>query len=147
MNVAIVQVTEVTEELAAALAGLLGQLSRSAGGLEYAGLSRTVSHQANSLLVARLGDEVIGMLTLVMVPLLSGLRARIEDVVVDASARGRGIGAALTREALLLAGKAGARTVDLTSRPSRVEANRLYQSLGFQLRDSQLYRIEPVDAG
>jgi ribosomal protein S18 acetylase RimI-like enzyme len=74
-------------------------------------------------------------------PLPTGLRARIEDVVVDDAARGKGVGSVLTEEALRLARNAGARTVDLTSRPSRQAANRLYERLGFQARDSRVYRF------
>ena len=83
------------------------------------------------------------MLTLVTFPLPSGLRARIEDVVVDQDARGRGVGTALTMAALDLAQGQGARSIDLTSRASRVAANRLHQQLGFRLRDSNLYRYRP----
>jgi ribosomal protein S18 acetylase RimI-like enzyme len=82
------------------------------------------------------------MLTLVIFPLPSGLRARIEDVVVDQGARGHGVGTALTMAALDLARQQGARTVDLTSRAARVAANRLYQHLGFRLRDSNVYRYQ-----
>jgi ribosomal protein S18 acetylase RimI-like enzyme len=77
----------------------------------------------------------------VLFPIPIGLRARIEDVVVDEAARGRGVGAALTQEAVRLARAAGARTLDLTSRPSRAAANRLYERLGFQKRDSTVYRL------
>jgi ribosomal protein S18 acetylase RimI-like enzyme len=77
-----------------------------------------------------------------MFPLASGLRARIEDVVVDRRARGQGVGTALTRAALDLARERGAGNVDLTSRPSRVAANRLYQQLGFRPRDSNVYRFD-----
>ena len=73
--------------------------------------------------------------------LTRGLRAWIEDVVVDDSARGQGIGEVLTREALRIAGEAGARTVDLTSRPSREAAGRLYERVGFEIRESRLYRF------
>ena len=72
----------------------------------------------------------------------TGLRAWIEDVVVDGAARGKGVGEALNRAAIERASKAGAKTVDLTSRPSRESANRLYQRLGFQLRTSNVYRFE-----
>ena len=85
--------------------------------------------------------EILGTLTLVTFPIPTGLRAWIEDVVVDEAARGRGVGAALTQEAVRLAHEAGARTVDLTSRPSREAANRLYERLGFQMRDSKVYRL------
>jgi ribosomal protein S18 acetylase RimI-like enzyme len=91
--------------------------------------------------MSRLDGDITGMLSLVMFPLPSGLRARIEDVVVDESARGRGVGAGLTREAVRLARSAGARTVDLNSRPSRAAANRLYERLGFEPRESRVYHL------
>ena len=84
--------------------------------------------------------SLVGMLTLVIFAIPTGIRAIIEDVVVDQRYRGQGIAQALTKEALVLAEAAGARTVDLTSRPSREAANRLYQKLGFQKRDSNVYR-------
>jgi ribosomal protein S18 acetylase RimI-like enzyme len=82
------------------------------------------------------------MLTLAVFRIPTGLRAWIEDVVVDEAARGRGVGAALTRAAIAVAGDRGARTVDLTSRPSREAANRLYQRLGFVERETNVYRFE-----
>ena len=83
---------------------------------------------------------IAGLLTLVVFPIPTGLRAWIEDVVVDESARGQGVGAALTNEAIRIAGEQGARTVDLTSRPSRAAANRLYERLGFTVRESKVFR-------
>jgi ribosomal protein S18 acetylase RimI-like enzyme len=82
------------------------------------------------------------MLTLVVFRIPTGLRAWIEDVVVDEGARGRGVGAALNQAAIRLAGEHGARTVDLTSRPSREVANRLYSRLGFVPRETNVYRFE-----
>jgi ribosomal protein S18 acetylase RimI-like enzyme len=81
----------------------------------------------------------------VMFPLPTGLRAWIEDVVVDESARGQGAGEAMTREAVRMAREAGARTVDLTSRPAREAAGRLYERAGFKLRDSRVYRYSFLD--
>ncbi len=99
--------------------------------------------EATQLLVARDADRVIlGSLTLVHVRIPTGVRAWIEDVVVDESARGRGVGEALTRAALAQASARGARNVDLTSRPSREAANRLYRRLGFEPRDTNVYRFE-----
>ena len=83
------------------------------------------------------------MLTLVVFRIPTGVRAWIEDVVVDETMRGRGVGEALSQEAVRRAIGAGARTIDLTSRPSREAANRLYQRLGFTLRDSNVYRYTP----
>lgn len=84
----------------------------------------------------------MGSLTLVLFRIPTGVRAWIEDVVVDESARGRGVGDVLSRTALETAAAAGARTVDLTSRPSRQAANRLYQRLGFERRDTNVYRLQ-----
>ena len=101
-----------------------------------------VSSDAATLLIARSDGKISGTLTLVMFPIPTGVRAWIEDVIVDEAARGQGIGQVLTIEALRIAEKAGARTVDLTSRPSREAAGRLYERL--RLRQSRdhpaLYR-------
>ena len=101
------------------------------------------------LLVARDGDgdgdgdgPIVGMLTLALFRIPTGARAWIEDVVTDQSARGRGVGMALTEEAVRRAGAAGARTVDLTSRASREAANRLYRRAGFRPRDTNVWRFE-----
>jgi ribosomal protein S18 acetylase RimI-like enzyme len=141
MNVTVEVLTHVTDEVADAFGRLLPQLSRSAQPLDESALSRLVSCETNTVLIAHGPEKIVGTLTLVMFPVPSGLRARIEDVVVDESARGLGVGGALTEEALRLAKAASDRTVDLTSRPDRGAANRLYQRLGFQLRDSQVYRF------
>ena len=142
MEVEVEAVEQVGDELVEAARRLLPQLSGSAAPPTAGELAGIAGHQANTLLVARSQGVVVGMLTLVMFPLASGLRARIEDVVVDQQARGQGVGTALTRAALDLARERGARNVDLTSRPSRVAANRLYQRLGFRPRDSNVYRFD-----
>ncbi|QNE19412.1 GNAT family N-acetyltransferase [Kribbella qitaiheensis] len=141
MAVRVEVLDQVTDEVVEAFGRLLPQLSRSAPALDAAALQELVSYETNTVLIARGADGIVGTLTLVMFPIPSGLRAWIEDVVVDESARGEGVGAALTEEALRLARAGGARTVDLTSRPERGAANRLYQRLGFQLRESQVYRF------
>jgi ribosomal protein S18 acetylase RimI-like enzyme len=94
------------------------------------------------LFVAREHGEIVGSLSLVLFRIPTGLRAWIEDVVVDESARGKGVGEALSRAAIDHALKAGAKTVDLTSRPSREAANRLYERLGFKKRETNVYRYE-----
>ena len=143
MSIEVEAVHQATDELVEACRRLLPQLSSAAAALDADELARIVDHQANTLLVARDQGAIVGMLTLVTFPLPSGLRARIEDVVVDEEARGHGVGTALTMAAIDLARQQGARNVDLTSRASRVAANRLYQRLGFQLRDSNVYRYRP----
>jgi ribosomal protein S18 acetylase RimI-like enzyme len=143
VSVRVEVVRTVTDELVEAFGRLLPQLSGNAVPLDAESLTRLVQWQGNQVLAAWVDGRILGVLTLVMFPIPTGLRAWIEDVVVDETGRGRGIGAALTEEAIRLARAAGARTVDLTSRPSRAAANRLYERLGFQLRDSKVYRYTP----
>ena len=141
LDVTVEEATEVTDELRTAMARLVPQLSRSATVPDERELSEIVASPACILLVARNGEgAIVGSLTLVVFRIPTGVRAWIEDVVVDEEARGRGVGEALNREALHRATAAGARTVDLTSRPSREAANRLYRRLGFVERDTNVYR-------
>lgn len=133
---------EVGDELVEAFGRLLPQLSRSAAALDAEQIRAIGAWPGNRLLVARVDGAIAGTLTLVVFPIPTGLRAWIEDVVVDESARGHGVGAALTQEAVRLARAEGAKTVDLTSRPSRAAANRLYERLGFQMRESKVYRLD-----
>ena len=141
MTVQVEIIREASQEMVDAFRRLLPQLSSTAEPLDYDAVDRLVRCEASNLLVARLEGEVVGTLTLVLFPVPSGLRARVEDVVVDSAARGQGVGAALIRHALRLAQGAGARTVDLTSRPDRAAANRLYERIGFRARDSTVYRF------
>jgi len=134
------EVTEVSRELVEAFARLTPQLSRSAPPPGEQELERIVQSDATRLLVAKMDGAIVGSLTLALFPVPTGLRAWIEDVVVDEGVRGQGIGAALNQEALKVAQDQGARTVDLTSRPSREVANRLYQRLGFKQRETNVYR-------
>ncbi len=134
------RVTEVDDELIAAFARLIPQLSQSAppGGTQLAEL---IDAPGSVLLVARAGGAIVGTLTLTLYRIPTGLQARIDDVVVDTAARGGGIGEALTREAIERARAAGARSVSLTSRPDREAANRLYQRLGFAPITTNVYRM------
>jgi ribosomal protein S18 acetylase RimI-like enzyme len=136
----------VNDELVAAFHRLVPQLSRSATVPTPDLIREIVEAQASTLLIARDARDsgrIVGMLTLVVFRIPTGVRAWIEDVVVDEAARGSGVGEALSREAVRCAVGLGARTVELTSRPSREAANRLYQRLGFALRDSNVYRYTP----
>jgi ribosomal protein S18 acetylase RimI-like enzyme len=136
------EATAVTPELVAAFARLVPQLSRSSPPPAEDELAEMVASPATTVLVGRDAEGIIvGTLTLATFRIPTGVRAWIEDVVVDGSARGTGVGEALTRAALERAAVAGARSVDLTSRPSREAANRLYRRLGFQARDTNVYRI------
>ena len=140
--VEIVEATEVTPEVVEAFERLIPQLSRSNPPPSEEALRSIVESPACHLLLARDGEGIVGSLTLVVFPIPTGLRAWIEDVVVDEAARGTGTGAALNRFALDEARRRGCRTVDLTSRPSREAANRLYKRLGFEARETNVYRYD-----
>ncbi len=132
-------VTEVTQELQAALERLVPQLTvrKPPSDSELLAL---VQSDNSSLLVARADDEsIVGMACVAVYRVPTGIRAIIEDVVVDAAARGRGIGEALTRACLNLARSRGAGAVTLTSNPAREAANRLYLRMGFTLRQTNDY--------
>lgn len=142
-------VGEVTNELVSAVHQLLPQLAGSARLPSGAEIDQIVSSPATTLFVAYdypdwpgSAGTIVGMLTLATFRIPTGVRAWVEDVVVDAGARGRGVGEALTQAALDLARARGAQTVDLTSRPSREAANRLYQKLGFTQRQTNVYRMD-----
>jgi ribosomal protein S18 acetylase RimI-like enzyme len=141
--VRIEELTSVDPELVESLRGLIAQLSASAPPPTDADIEEIVDSPSTRLLVAR-GDDgaVVGSLTLVQFRIPTGVGVWIEDVVVDESARGQGTGEALVREGIRLAEAAGARAVNLTSRPDRAAANRLYRRLGFQRRQTNVYRLE-----
>jgi ribosomal protein S18 acetylase RimI-like enzyme len=129
--------------LADAAARLIPQLSTSSPPPTIEQLRRIVADPATTLLVATNGSgeaPVVGMLTLAVFVLPTGIRAWIEDVVVDDESRGAGVASALVAAALERAQEQGARTVDLTSRPDREAANRLYVRLGFARRETNVYR-------
>jgi len=119
---------------------LIPQLSRSAKMPSEAYARSIIESGSTRLLIAIENETVLGMLTLVVFPIPTGVRAWIEDVVVDAEGRGRGVGAALSQRALSIAQHEGAKTVDLTSRPSREAANQLYRKVGFAERNTNVYR-------
>lgn len=142
-GVQVEEVTEITAELAAELGRLVPQLSSSAALPGLGEFEEIVNSPGAVLLVARDGAKrVLGMLTLITYRIPTGVNAVIEDVVVDDQARGAGTGAALVTAALEEAARRSARHVDLTSRPSREAANRLYQKLGFETRETNVYRRE-----
>lgn len=134
---------KVTDEVVEAMARLIPQLSRSAPPMTGEILSAVAQHEACYLLLARDEDgAILGSMTLVVFPIPTGVRAWIEDVVVDGEARGMGVGEALNLRAIEIAEERGAKTVDLTSRPSREAANRLYQRIGFEPRETNVYRFQ-----
>jgi len=140
VSVVIEIATRSDHELLQAFARLVPQLSKSSPPPTADELDEMVHSEASDVLVARLDGVIVGTLTLVVFRIPTGVRAWIEDVVVDDSARGHGVGDLLNRFALDLARQKGAKTVDLTSRPSRDAANRLYQRIGFEPRETNVYR-------
>jgi ribosomal protein S18 acetylase RimI-like enzyme len=142
MTVNVVEVLDVDQRLLDAFERLTPQLSSSGIVPGEDVLNEIVKSPATVLLMADDDGAYVGSLTLVLFRIPTGMRAWIEDVVVDESVRGTGVGSALNLAAIERAQRVGARTVDLTSRPSRQAANRLYQRLGFKPRDTNVYRYD-----
>jgi ribosomal protein S18 acetylase RimI-like enzyme len=138
-----------TQELVEAFARLLPQLSTSAAPVTLKSLAAVIDAPTNAVLIARdlsAGGQIVGTLTLVTFCIPTAVRAWIEDVVVDGGARGLGVGEALVKAAVSLGTQRGARTIDLTSRQSRRAAHRLYEKVGFHVRDTSVYRYGPKPA-
>lgn len=142
MEITVEVASAVSDELVEAFGRLTPQLSTTSPAPTRQHLESIVKSPACSLMIARVDGVIVGSLTLVTFPIPTGTRAWIEDVVVDSSVRGRGVGEQLNLRALEIARGKGAVTVDLTSRPSREAANRLYQRIGFHLRETNVYRHE-----
>jgi ribosomal protein S18 acetylase RimI-like enzyme len=136
-------VTKADEELFAALQRLVPQLTNNNPPPSLDDLMALVQDSASTLMVAR-DDEnhIVGSLTLAVYRVPSGMRAMIEDVIVDASARGLGIGEALMQRAIALAKEKGVGTIALTSSPFREAANRLYVRMGFKKRETNAYQFK-----
>ena len=142
MSVVVEQATIANAELIEAFQRLIPQLSSSNPPPTQEELAEIIAAPSTVLFIARLDEHIVGTLTLATFRIPTGVRAWIEDVVVDSAARGHGVGEALNQAAILEAHHRGAITVDLTSRPSREAANRLYQRIGFVARDTNVYRCD-----
>lgn len=141
----ICEVTQVTSEIYEAFTRLVPQLSSSAAIPTMEELAQIAASEATTLFIARdpeQGGKIVGTLSLATFRIPTGVRSWIEDVVVDSDQRGKGIGEKLTLAGIEKARALGAKTVDLTSRPSREAANRLYQKVGFKQRQTNIYRFE-----
>lgn len=134
--------SSVTDADASDVAHLLGQLSKTAT-FDQDRLAAIVAHDATELLVVRVDGRIVGAATFVTFPLPSGIRGHVEDVVVDETMRGKGIARALLVRMTEMASDRGLRTLDLTSRPSRESALRLYESVGFVRRETNALRFTP----
>lgn len=144
-DVRILEVAVVDDELLAAFELLIPQLSSSNPPPPASELQAIIDDPDSVLFIARDDRDdgrIVGSLTLAMYRIPTGLKAWIDDVVVDSAVRGRGIGDKLNRTALAKAQERGAKSVDLTSRPSREAANRLYKRMGFVKRETNVYRYK-----
>ena len=146
VSISVKAATEVDDGLVEAFSRLIPQLSSSSQPPTAAELLSIIDNPNSVLFIAELeGDDdvrsVVGSLTLAFYRIPTGLKAWIEDVVVDESARGLGVGEALNVAAIDESRQRGAKNVSLTSRSSREAANRLYQRLGFEPYETNLYRF------
>ena len=141
-DVEIFEVREALPEFVGPINGLLAQLSSSPRCFTLEMLQEIVASGASHLFLARIGEDVVAMLTLGEYLAPTGRKMWIEDVVVDCSMRGRKLGRAMLEHAIGLARKCGGGSLMLTSRPSRVAANALYRSGGFLQKETNVYKME-----
>ncbi len=134
------RVTEMDESIVTAFERLMPQLTNKERNPSYDHLKKVIEQENVHFCIATEDDEIIGTVTIVFITIPSGLKVWIEDVIVDESAGGKGVGTALLWHALQVAREKGAIKVDLTSHPRREAANRLYQKMGFEKRESNVYR-------
>jgi ribosomal protein S18 acetylase RimI-like enzyme len=138
----IVEITQYSEKALGALNGLLPQLSTSALHLSEVELREIIESNSSHLLMAEWDGRYCGTLTLITLNAPMGRKAWIEDVAVDESERGRGIGGMLLKYAVVLARELDVKTVNLTSRPAREAANELYKKIGFTQRETNVYQLK-----
>ena len=141
MTIRIEAAREASAELVAALTALLPQLNPNLPAPTSEHLAVLLDDPGATLLIARDGDAIVGTALVIVYPTTMRVESRIEDVVVDGAARGRGIGEALIRECIEVARRRGASIVELQTARVRVAANRLYERMGFERRDSNPYRM------
>ena len=145
MTLSVEIVEAASHEVVDALNRLLPQLSLTATVLTLTELRDLVDSNSTTLFVARNEGKLVGTLPLVVFRIPTGLRGWVEDVVVDEAARGTGVGEVLTLAAIEEARRRGVRSIDLTTRPTRDAANRLYSRLGFERRETNVYRFSLDD--
>ncbi len=133
--------TDATQELLDALTSLLPQLNPKLKPLTMKRLSTVIGDPATTLLVVSDDGRIVGAAAVLVYATPAFVKARIEDVVIDEHSRGKGVGEALIRRCLEVARERGAEIVELQSARWREVANRLYPRLGFELRESNLYRL------
>jgi len=141
----IIEIKSYSDAVLDAMNRLLPQLSSSPARLTEQKLLAIINSDTTHLLMAEIHSQYVGTLTLVVFRIPSGTRARIEDLVVQQTARGCGAGTALIQKAIEMADALGVEAVDLTTHPSRGAANQLYKNLGFEIRETNVYRRKISD--
>ncbi len=141
-NIAFEEVSEFTPEIGEAIRGLTDQLDKTHQDLSDHDIADMIQNPGTHLLIAKDSDTIVGMVTLIVYRIPFKMKAQIEDFVITERMRGKGIGTKLLEYSIEQAKKAGVKSLNLTSRPTRVSANLLYQKLGFEKRDTNVYRIE-----
>jgi len=138
------RLTIANEEMVKDIARLLPQLRSdvSEHSTSLSELEKIVQDKNVALVVAKDGDRIVGMASLYIINKFSKRSASIEDVVVDENYRGQKLGEKLTEALISVAREEGVGTIHLTSRPERVAANKLYQKLGFQLKETNAYTLK-----
>lgn len=136
------EVSEFTPEIGEAIRDLTDQLDKNHQDLTDHDIAAMIHNPGTHLLIAKNSDSIVGMVTLIVYRIPFKMKAQIEDFVVSEKMRGKGIGTMLLKYSIEQAKKAGVKSLNLTSRPIRVSANLLYQKLGFEKRDTNVYRIE-----
>ena len=137
------ELKEGSAEVLASINKLLPQLSPSAQQISMDRLLELINSDSTLLFLGIDDDgQILGMLSLIILKIPTGNKAWIEDVVVDVKSRGKGLGKSLMDHALERAKILGVKSIDLTSRPSRESANKLYQSLRYKIRETNVYRYK-----
>ena len=138
----LIELTELKPGYLASINNLLSQLSDSVHTITEEELNTLLSSSQSHLYVLESDGQFIGMTTLCLYQCPTGWKAWIEDVVVDQNYRGKGYGKVMIDKVIALCRNKGNMTLMLTSRPSRIVANQLYQSLGFEKRETNVYKMK-----
>ncbi len=137
------EVTDATAEVHEALARLLPQLNPTLPLPTRERIERLMADPDVTLVVARDGDRIVGTATVIVYTTPYWIKARLDEVVVDRDARGKGVGEAIVRHCLEVGRRKGAQVAELQSGRGKVRAaaHRLYKRIGFEVRDSDIFRI------
>ncbi len=137
-----IEIEDLKPDYLEAINRLIAQLSTSSHTFTEAELNSLIASPQSHLYALEYDEKIIGMVTLCIYQCPTGRKAWIEDVVVDQNHRGKGYGKLMLRKAMEECQNRGNVTLMLTSRPSRIVANQLYQSLGFEKLETNVYKMK-----